>query len=76
MTTNTFNASLLLNETQTSKAARLPSLLEMLSDIGLESHDDSFLRGVVEMAVITKLREIKHRGRITVENGITLWYHG
>jgi hypothetical protein len=73
MTTNTFNASFLLNDTQTSKAARLPSLLEMLSDIGLEYHDDSFLRGVVEMAVITKLREIKYRGRIPVENGITLY---
>jgi hypothetical protein len=73
MTTNTFNASLLLNETQTSKAARLPGLLEMLSDIGFEYHDDTFLRGVVEMAVITKLREIKYRGRIPVENGITLF---
>ncbi|KAI4717300.1 RNA-directed RNA polymerase [Aureobasidium sp. EXF-10727] len=73
MTTNTFNASLLLNDTQTSKVARLPHLLEMLSDIGLEYHDDSFLRGVVEMAVITKLREIKYRGRIPVENGITLY---
>ena len=73
MTTNTFNASLLLNETQTSKAARLPGFLEMLSDVGFEYHDDSFLRGVVEMAVITKLREIKYRGRIPVENGITLF---
>jgi hypothetical protein len=73
MTTNTFNASLLLNETRTSKAARLPGLLEMLSDIGFEYHDDTFLRGVVEMAVITKLREIKYRGRIPVENGITLF---
>lgn len=73
MTTNTFNASFLLNGTQTSKAARLSGLLEMLSDIGLEYHDDSFLRGVVEMAVITKLRDIKYRGRIPVENGITLY---
>lgn len=73
MTTNTYNASFLLNDTQTSKAARLPGLLEMLYDIGLEYHDDSFLRGVVEMAVITKLREIKYRGRIPVENGITLY---
>ncbi|KAG9562824.1 RNA-directed RNA polymerase, partial [Aureobasidium melanogenum] len=73
MTTNTFNASLLLNDTQTSKAARLPSFLEMLADIGLEYHDDSFLRGVVEMAVITKLREIKYKGRIPVKNGVTLY---
>lgn len=73
MTTNTFNASLLLGGTQTSKAARLPSLLEMLDSIGLEYHDDSFLRGVVEMAVLTKLREIKYRGRIPVQNGLTLY---
>ncbi|KAG9613257.1 RNA-directed RNA polymerase, partial [Aureobasidium melanogenum] len=73
MTTNTFNASLLLNDTQTSKAARLPSFLKMLADIGLEYHDDSFLRGVVGMAVITKLREIKYKGRIPVKNGVTLY---
>ncbi|THV87176.1 RNA-directed RNA polymerase [Aureobasidium pullulans] len=73
MTTNTYNASFLLNDTQTSKAARLPSLIDMLADIGLDYHDDTFLRGVVEMAVITKLREIKYKGRIPVQNGVTLY---
>ncbi|KAI5198587.1 RNA-directed RNA polymerase [Aureobasidium subglaciale] len=73
MTTNTFNASFLLKDTQTSKAARLPGLLEMLADIGLDYRKDSFLREVVEMAVIIKLREIKYKGRILVQNGVTLY---
>jgi hypothetical protein len=73
MTTSTINASFPLNDTQTDKAARLPSLLEMLSNVNLEYHDDSFLRGVVEMAVITKLRDIEYKGRIPVENGLTLY---
>ncbi|KAI5248426.1 RNA-directed RNA polymerase [Aureobasidium subglaciale] len=73
MTTNTFNASFLLNDTQTSKAARLPGLLEILADIGLDYRKDTFLRGVVEMAVISKLRDIKYKGRIPVQNGITLY---
>ncbi|KAK6005708.1 hypothetical protein QM012_007350 [Aureobasidium pullulans] len=73
MTTNTFNASLLLGGTQTSKAAKLSGFLEMLADIGLEYHDDSFLRGVVEMAVLTKLRKLKYRARIPVWNAVTLY---
>lgn len=73
MTNNNINASTLLNETQTSKAARLPDFLEMLADIGLEYHDDPFLRGIVEIAVITKLREIKYKGRIPVQDGVTLY---
>ena len=45
----------------------------MLSDVGLEYHEDPFLRSVVEMAVVVKLREIKYKGRIPVANGVTLY---
>lgn len=73
MTASTINASIFLSETTTSKAAQLSTLLEHLSDIGLEYQDDVFLRDVVEMAVITKLRDMKYRGRIPVKNGVTLY---
>jgi hypothetical protein len=73
MTTNTFNAAFLLKDTQTSKAAKLSDLLDMLADIGLEYHGDVFLRSIVDMAVSMKLRDIKYRGRIPVEHGITLY---
>lgn len=73
MTTSTINASTFLEEIFTSKAAQLPELLECLSDIGLQYQTDTFLRDVVEMAVVIKLRDIKYRGRIPVENGVTLY---
>ncbi|KAL1303235.1 hypothetical protein AAFC00_006650 [Neodothiora populina] len=73
MTESTINASTLLDEGPVSKVAQLATLLEHLSDIGLEYGADTFLRDVVEMAVITNLRDIKYRGRIPVRNGVTLY---
>ena len=73
MTSSTINASILMSESPTSKTAQLPTLLEHLSDLGLEYQTDQFLRDVIEMVVITKLRDMKHRGRIPVKNGVTLY---
>lgn len=73
ITESTINAWYFLKESQTSKAAQLPHFLELLSDIGLDYQDDAFLSSVVEMVAITKLRDIKYRGRILVKQGITLY---
>ena len=73
MTSSTINAATFLSEVSASKSAQLHTLLEHLSDIGLEYHNDIFLRDVVEMAVTSKLRDMKYRGRIPVENGVTLY---
>lgn len=73
ITQSTINAALFLKESQTSKAAQLPQFLEHLSDIGLDYHNDTFLSSVVDMATITKLRDIKYRGRIPVKQGVTLY---
>jgi len=35
--------------------------------------EDPFLRGIVELAVLSQLRELKHRSRIFVEQGVTLY---
>lgn len=45
----------------------------MSGQIGLDNHQDTFLYRVVEMTVITKLRDIKYRGRIAVSDGVTLY---
>lgn len=73
MTSSTINASLLMRESATSKAAQLPALLEQISDIGLDYRSDPFLRDVVEMVVLANLRDMKYRGRIPVQNGVTLY---
>ena len=48
------------------------SLIWHLGEIGLDYRKDDFLSSVVDMAVVTELRDIKYRGRILVKDGMTL----
>ncbi|TKA65705.1 hypothetical protein B0A55_11132, partial [Friedmanniomyces simplex] len=73
MLTSAVNTASLLETLEMTKATRLPSLINDLHDIGLDYHTDHFLYGVVEMAVISRLRDIKYRGRIPVREGVTLY---
>lgn len=73
MTLSPINTSLFLEELQSTKATRLPSLIKTLGDIGLDYHQDHFLYSVVEISVVSKLRDIKYRGRIPVPKGQTLY---
>lgn len=73
MTTSPANTATFLEEVSSTKATRLPQLITLLAEIGLNYHIDSFLYRVVEMAVINKLQELKYRGRIPVEKGFTLY---
>ena len=73
MTGSAINTAHFLEQADTTRATRVPSLIGKLGQIGLTYHEDSFLSRVVEMTVITKLRDIKYRGRIPVANGATLY---
>ncbi|KAK1825029.1 hypothetical protein LTR12_000570 [Friedmanniomyces endolithicus] len=73
MLTSARNTASLLDTLEMTKATRLSSLINDLHDIGLDYHTDYFLYGVVEMAVISRLRDIKYRGRIDVSEGVTLY---
>lgn len=48
-------------------------LIERLSEIGIDARDDMFLQGALEHAMLSELRMIKHKARIPVENGHTLY---
>ena len=72
-TTSDVNSATFLEEMDAPRATRMPSLIRLLNQIGLDYRQDSFLYSVVEMAVVTKLRDIKYRGRIPVEMGHTLY---
>lgn len=72
-TKSSINAASFLAESFTSRAAQFPALIELIDEIGLNFRDDTFLRNIVEMAVVVKLREIKYRGRIPVKQGVTLY---
>lgn len=72
-TTSAINTASFLEEMDCTRATRMPSLIRLLNQIGLDYRLDPFLYSVVEMAVVTKLRDIKYRGRIPVESGHTLY---
>jgi hypothetical protein len=71
--TNAVNAASFLEEMDNAKSTRMPSLIRLLNQIGLDYRQDQFLYQVIEMAVVTKLRDIKYRGRIPVPSGHTLY---
>lgn len=73
MTDSPVNAGLFLRNSVVTRATQMPSLIWHLAEAGLDYHDDDFLYSVVEMAVVTELRDIKYRGRILVKEGMTLY---
>jgi len=73
LTRSPVNAANFLETHRIATAARVPSLIRLLADIGLDFKSDQFLRQIVEIAASIQLRDIKHRGRIPVEKGYTLY---
>jgi hypothetical protein len=72
MTETPINTGLFLKQS-ISQASQISSLIWHLGEAGFDYHDDSFLYSVVEMAVVTELRDLKYRGRIPVKDGMTLY---
>lgn len=72
-TESPINAASFLERNFIGKPARTPWLIRKLWAIGLSFTDDDFLRNCVELAVLVQLRELKHRSRIRVEKGVTLY---
>ncbi|KAK5173144.1 uncharacterized protein LTR77_003266 [Saxophila tyrrhenica] len=72
-TGNAVNAANFLEEQDSPKSTRIPTLIRLLNQIGLNYRQDSFLYRVVEMSIVTTLRDIKYRGRIPVFPGHTLY---
>ncbi|KAL2155650.1 hypothetical protein VTH82DRAFT_392 [Thermothelomyces myriococcoides] len=55
------------------ESIKLHSFLRQTEDMGIDYRRDSFLRRVVEMILLRELRLIKHKSRIPVREGITLF---
>jgi hypothetical protein len=73
MTESPWNTSLYLKTCHITNGTQIPSLIWHLGEIGLDYRKDDFLSSVVDMAVVTELRDIKYRGRIPVKDGMTLY---
>ena len=72
-TRSAVNAASFLQRHSIGKGARLPWLIRELWALGLSFTDDDFLRNTLEIAVLNELRELKHRSRIRVKEGVTLY---
>lgn len=72
-TLSAVNAASFLERNYIGKPARLSWLIRKLWGIGFNFNDDDFLRNTLELAVLVQLRELKHRTRIRVEKGVTVY---
>ncbi|PGH04763.1 hypothetical protein AJ79_06984 [Helicocarpus griseus UAMH5409] len=71
--TSTIQASKFLEDTHIAKSIGLPWLISILKGFGLHHSNDEFLRQVVELAVLIKLRDLKYRARIRIPKAKTLF---
>lgn len=72
ITTHPINAARFLEHNLIGQAARVPNLIRAMNKILINFRDDHFLRDVVELAALVQLRDLKHRARMPIENGVTL----
>ena len=62
-----------LERNHVGQHAHISWLLRKLHATNLPSLEDPFIRDVVEVSTLVQLRELKHRSRIPVEEGVTLY---
>ena len=70
---SSINVASFLERNDIGKPLSLPWLFENLFFMGIPALEDHFLWAAVEVAIITRLRTLKHRSRIPVEHGVTLY---
>ncbi|EEH16788.2 hypothetical protein PABG_06875 [Paracoccidioides brasiliensis Pb03] len=70
---STAQAARFLEDTHIAKSIGLPWLISILEGFRLSHTNDEFLRRVMELAVLIKLRDLKYRARIRVPNAVTLF---
>ena len=62
-----------LEQNNIGQHARVPWLICKLDAFNFSPLKDPFIRDVVELSTLIQLRELKHRSRIPVEEGVTLY---
>jgi hypothetical protein len=70
--TSTINISNFLETEKIGDVAGFPSLIRRSNDVQIDVLNDRFLRSIVEMGAIVRLRELKYKGRIPVKRGVKL----
>ncbi|KAI6756713.1 hypothetical protein HG530_011311 [Fusarium avenaceum] len=73
VTTNATNTSFFLEYQSIGVSLGLPKLVKQLEKMGIDYRRDSFMRSAVEHVVLRELRLLKHKARIPVDKGLTLF---
>ena len=73
ITNSPINAAGFLRRSDVGIAAHLTWLFEKLNFMGIPVIEDRFLWSIIELTVLTNLRDLKHRMRIPVDKGVTLY---
>ena len=73
VTESPINAASFLRRNHVGQSSKLPWLVRELWQIGISYTNDDFLKQVLEVCVLVELRELKHRSRIRVEQGMTVY---
>ncbi|KAJ9606772.1 hypothetical protein H2200_008781 [Cladophialophora chaetospira] len=74
VTSSSSRASKFLKSHSIGDGIHLPWFIKQLAAMNLSFSQDSFLRNIIEMAVLAELRALKYKSRILVKEGYTL--HG
>jgi hypothetical protein len=73
ITATVYNTASFLRAQKIGESMQLHKFLRQADAMGIEYRRDDFLRGVVEVILLRELRLLKHKARIPVRKGMTLF---
>ena len=73
VTASATNTATFLRYQDVGSAVGLPSFIKQLDKMSIDYRRDRFLKSVVEHVVLRELRLLKHKARIPVDKGVTLF---
>ncbi len=73
ITANVDNTAVFLKRQKVADQIRFPQFIRRLHKLGIDYRTDKFLSSVVETVVLRELRLLKHKARIPIEKGVTLF---
>lgn len=73
VTSSASNVAEFLNRQNVAEGIRLYRFFRQVENMGIDYRQDRFLRSVVEAVVLRELRLLKHKARIPIYEGVTLF---
>lgn len=73
VTAHISNVERFLQKQMIAEHVGFPQLIRRLESIGVSYKRDFFMRSIVEAAILSELRLLKHKARIPIEQGVTLF---